>query len=48
MFKDPYKWLMDKGLIIATILINTFSTSLSIVAIVLVILIEDWIRKNWP
>jgi hypothetical protein len=48
MSKDIFKWLIDKGLIFATLLINTLSATLSFVVIMIVVLVENWIRKNWP
>jgi hypothetical protein len=48
MSKDTFKWLLDKGLIFATILINTLSATISFVVIMVVLFVENWIRKNWP
>jgi hypothetical protein len=48
MFKDPFKWLIHKGLIFATLLINTLSATITVIVIMISLFIDDWIRRNWP
>lgn len=48
MFRDPFKWLIDIGLILATLLINTFTASITIITIFVILLADDWIHRNWP
>lgn len=48
MLKDIFNWLLDKGLIFATVLINSISATITIAVIVIALLIDDWINRNWP
>lgn len=48
MFKETFKWLIDKGLILATLLINTMSAIITVFVVMLIVFVDDWIRRNWP
>jgi hypothetical protein len=48
MLRTILKWLLDKGLIFGTILINSFSISTTLVVIVVYLLTQDWMHRNLP
>lgn len=46
MPKDIFKWLIDKGLVLATLLINITSATITLIVMMIVLLVDDWINRN--
>lgn len=46
--KKILKFLLQRSLWYATLLVNFFSATVTIIGIVLVLIISKWIEKHWP
>lgn len=48
MYRNLINWLLDKGLIYSTYLINIVSSGITIVILVVALLVHDWFHRNLP
>jgi hypothetical protein len=48
MYRNLINWLLDKGLIFSTYLINIVTSGIVIAVLVISLLIHDWFHRNWP
>lgn len=46
MPKDIFKWLIDKGLVLATLLINITSASITLIVMMIILVVDDWVSRN--
>lgn len=46
MPKDIFKWLIDKGLFLATLLINITTATITLIVMMVILVVDDWINRN--
>jgi len=48
MLRTISNWLLDKGLILATLIIILTTTFIILIGIHSVLFVSDWFNRNWP